>query len=89
MALHCTFVSELCPVGATLYGYYSNPVAIVIFVSFFGSIIVAQFLISLWKRTWTFPVWVFLGCAGEVLGYTGRIRKYIVHQTSPPAKVCF
>lgn len=76
MALHCTFVSELCPVGATLYGYYPNLAASVIFVIFFSSIIVAQFLLCFWKRTWTFTAWVVLGCAGEVLGYIGRIRKY-------------
>lgn len=73
MSNQCTSVSQQCPVSATLYGYYPNLGVNSFFVALFGALLISQFTIGAWKRTWTFMIAVSIGCFGEMMGYIGRL----------------
>jgi hypothetical protein len=69
----CNAVSPECPVSGTLYGYYPNLNANVFFAALFGLLLLAQIIIGITTRTWSFLLAVGLGVFGEMCGYIGRI----------------
>ncbi|KAF2463797.1 RTA1-domain-containing protein [Lindgomyces ingoldianus] len=69
----CTEISLACPIEATIYGYYPNLGANAFFAAFFGICMIAQILLGVKYRTWTYMIALTLGCLGEMVGYIGRI----------------
>jgi hypothetical protein len=69
----CTSVSPTCPVSATIYGYYPNLGGNSFFTAVFAVLLIAQLVIGVWKRTWSFTAWVSIACFLELLGYIGRL----------------
>lgn len=64
----CTEVSALCPVEATVLGYYPNLGSGVFFTIAFGLCMMASGVFGVWKRTWTYGVALTLGILLEALG---------------------
>ncbi|KYK59113.1 RTA1 domain protein [Drechmeria coniospora] len=69
----CHEVSALCPVEATVLGYYPNLGSSIFFTVAFGLCLVAAVPLAVWKRTWTYGAAVTLGLILETAGYVGRI----------------
>ncbi|KAI9890848.1 MAG: hypothetical protein M1814_003487 [Vezdaea aestivalis] len=70
---NCTSITPLCPVEATIYGYYPTLGSNAALLAIFALCALAQFTIGLWKKTWTFALVLTIGCAAEALGYAGRL----------------
>ncbi|KAF7559634.1 hypothetical protein G7046_g4517 [Stylonectria norvegica] len=68
----CTEVSDICPVSATVLGYYPSLGASIFFALAFGVLTIAAGVLGVWKRTWTFGVAITIGLLLECLGYVGR-----------------
>lgn len=64
----CTEVSAMCPVEATTLGYYPNKGLNSFIAAAFGLAMIMQLVIGVWKRTWSFSVFVVAGCALELAG---------------------
>lgn len=69
----CTQVSPLCPVEATVYGYYPNLGANAFFCASFAVFTIAQLVLGIRYKTWTWMIATVVGCAMESIGYGGRI----------------
>ncbi|KAK5113242.1 hypothetical protein LTR62_003578 [Meristemomyces frigidus] len=69
----CTQVSPDCPVYATLYGYRPNLAANALLLAIFSACTLAQLILGLRYRLKAFTIAVTIGCAGEAIGYGGRI----------------
>lgn len=69
----CTEVSESCPVSASTYGYSPNLAGNIILLVVFAACTIAQLALGLKYRLRAFTFAVTLGCAGEAIGYGGRI----------------
>ncbi|KAL9105084.1 MAG: hypothetical protein Q9163_000002 [Psora crenata] len=69
----CTEVTPYCPVEATIYGYYPTLAGNVFFVAVFGLCFLAQTILGLRYRTWTYLIALFFGTLGEVIGHVGRV----------------
>lgn len=70
---NCTAVSEACPVSSTIYGYYPSLGANAFFCAFFALALLANFILGIRYKTWTFMIALCLGCFAEAVGYVGRI----------------
>jgi hypothetical protein len=68
----CSEISALCPVEATVLGYYPNFGASIFFAIAFGLLLVAALGLSAWKRTWTYGAAIGIGLVLEMAGYVGR-----------------
>lgn len=44
-----------------------------LFAAIFGLILIAQLIIGIKSKTWSFCIWVTFGLVGEIVGYVGRI----------------
>lgn len=69
----CTAVSTICPVEASIYGYYPNLPANAFFLAVFALSFFAHLLQGVRYRTWSFMIAMTFGAALEVLGQGGRI----------------
>lgn len=69
----CTQVTPQCPVEATTYGYYPNLPGNAILLAVFAAVTVAQGILGLFYRLPSFGSVVTIACAGEAIGYGGRI----------------
>ncbi|KND92057.1 Uncharacterized protein C17G6.02c, partial [Tolypocladium ophioglossoides CBS 100239] len=69
----CTAVSPLCPVEATVLGYYPNLGSGVFFAVAFGLCLVAAAALGVSKRTWTYGAAITIGLVLETAGYVGRV----------------
>ncbi|PSN75265.1 RTA1-domain-containing protein [Corynespora cassiicola Philippines] len=72
----CTQVTSECPVEGTLYGYYPSLPANAFFTAFFALCFLLQLVFGIKYKTWTYMIALSLGCAGEAVGYAGRIMLY-------------
>ena len=70
---NCTTVTPQCPVVATRYGYYPSLAANAFFAALFLLCLVAQLILGIKYKTWTFLLGVGLGTFGEGVGYAGRL----------------
>ncbi|KAK7734232.1 hypothetical protein SLS53_007880 [Cytospora paraplurivora] len=69
----CTEVSPQCPVQATTLGYYPNLALNSFILAAFALAMIIQLVLGIWKKTWSFTIFIVLGCALEAAGYGGRI----------------
>ncbi|PTB66718.1 RTA1-domain-containing protein [Trichoderma citrinoviride] len=74
MARDCLEVSPLCPVQATVLGYYPNLGSGIFFAIVFGILTVASLVLGIWKKTYTYAIGLSIGLLLEMLGYIGRIQ---------------
>lgn len=71
--LECLSVGPDCPVQNSLYGYYPSLPGNAFFLAFFAICLIANTLLGIWKRTWTYLIAMFFGCLAQTIGYGGRI----------------
>jgi hypothetical protein len=64
----CHQVSALCPVEATVLGYYPNLGSGIFFTLAFGACLVAALSIGIYKRTWTYTAAITIGLVLETAG---------------------
>lgn len=62
-----------CTIEGTLYGYYPSIGANAFFTAFFAICFLVQLVNGIRFKTWTYMISLCLGCAGEAIGYGGRI----------------
>lgn len=62
-----------CTIEGTLYGYYPSLGANAFFAAFFALCFIVQLVLGIRYKTWTYMIALCLGCAGEAVGYGGRI----------------
>ncbi|KAL7807298.1 RTA1 like domain-containing protein [Trichoderma gracile] len=74
MPRDCTEVSALCPVEATVLGYYPNLGSGIFFAIVFGILTVGSLVLGIWKKTYTYAIGLSIGLLLEMLGYIGRIQ---------------
>ncbi|KAL7956190.1 RTA1 like domain-containing protein [Trichoderma compactum] len=74
MARDCLEISPLCPVEATVLGYYPNLGSGIFFAIVFGTLTVASLGLGIWKKTYTYAIGLSIGLVMEMLGYIGRIQ---------------
>ena len=70
---NCTSISPLCTIQETTYGYYPSIGSNAFFCVLFGLCCIAQIILGIRYRTWTYLIGLGIGCFGEALGYVGRI----------------
>lgn len=66
----CLEVSELCPVEASIYGYYPSRPANYFFAVVFGILLIVQLLQGIKWKSRSFSIAMFFGCLGECIGMT-------------------
>lgn len=64
----CTEVSALCPVSATVLGYYPNLGSGIFFAIVFGILTVGSLVLGIWKKTYTYAIGLSIGLLLEMLG---------------------
>ncbi|KAI0890261.1 RTA1-domain-containing protein [Annulohypoxylon maeteangense] len=69
----CTEVSPVCPVEATVLGYYPNLGVNAFLAAAFGACIIGLATTGIWKRTWGYSLALTAGCILEFAGYISRI----------------
>lgn len=69
----CVEVGPQCPVEGTIYGYFPSLGANAFFAGFFGLCCILQIIFGIKFKTWTYMIAIALGCAGELVGYIGRL----------------
>lgn len=65
---NCLQISTLCPVDATIYGYYPNMGANAFFLALFASCFIVQLFLGIKYRTWTYLIGLGFGTAAEAIG---------------------
>ncbi|KAI0132429.1 RTA1 like protein-domain-containing protein [Xylariales sp. AK1849] len=70
----CTEVSALCPVEATLLGYYPNLGANAFLSAGFGICLIGLLGVGAWKKTWGYSIALIAGCGLELAGYIARTQ---------------
>ena len=68
-----TKVTAECPVEFTIYGYYPSLPINAFFCALFAGCLLAQLVLGIRHRAWTFLLALGLGCLAEAIGYVGRI----------------
>ncbi|KAI1401184.1 RTA1-domain-containing protein [Hypoxylon fuscum] len=71
---HCTEVGPLCPVEATVLGYYPNLGVNAFLAAAFGLCIIGLVGTGVWKRTWGYSLALSVGCILEFAGYVARVQ---------------
>lgn len=69
----CLSVSAQCPVEATIYGYYPTLGGNAFFCAVFALCLIANLVLGIRYKTWTYMIALGFGCLGEAIGYIGRI----------------
>jgi hypothetical protein len=64
----CGEVSVVCPVEATVLGYYPNLGANATLAVGFGLCALVTAALGIWKKTWSYTAAVSAGCALEAAG---------------------
>jgi hypothetical protein len=64
----CNEVTPICPVEATTLGYYPNKGINTFFAIAFGAAAVVTFVVGTWKKTWSYMVFITMGCSLELAG---------------------
>lgn len=64
----CVEVSDICPVEATVLGYYPNRGSGIFFAVAFALCMIAAAVLGVWKRTWTFGAAITVGLILETAG---------------------
>jgi hypothetical protein len=64
----CNEVSVYCPVEATTLGYFPNRGINSFFAAAFGLVGLTALVLGVWKRTWSFTVFLTFGCMLELAG---------------------
>ncbi|KAH8595311.1 RTA1 like protein-domain-containing protein [Bisporella sp. PMI_857] len=72
----CTKITPECPVEKTVYGYYPSLGGNAIFAALFTLCAIAQLVLGIKYRLKLYTTVVILGCAGEAIGYVGRIMMH-------------
>lgn len=72
----CTEVTPQCPVSATTYGYRPDLAGNIILLVVFSICTIAQLFLGLRHKLRAFTCAVTVGCAGEAIGYGGRIMMH-------------
>ena len=67
----CT--SATCPPSLSVYGYAPSLGANAFFTAFFAGSVLLQLGLAIRWRSWSFGACMAVGCAGELVGYAGRI----------------
>ncbi|KAI1498702.1 rta1 domain protein [Biscogniauxia marginata] len=70
----CTEVGPLCPVEATVLGYYPNLGINAFLAAGFGLCILGIAGTGIWKRTWGYSAALTAGCVLEFAGYIARVQ---------------
>ncbi|KAI0120368.1 RTA1-domain-containing protein [Hypoxylon sp. NC0597] len=70
---HCTEVGPLCPVSATVLGYYPNLGVNAFLAAAFGLCMIGLVGTGIWKRTWGYSAALTAGCILEFAGYVARV----------------
>ncbi|RDW93489.1 RTA1 domain-containing protein [Aspergillus mulundensis] len=70
---NCTSVTPACPVSGTTLGYSPNLAGNLILLIVFAVCGLAQLWLGVRYKVRLYTTLVFLGCAGEVVGYIGRL----------------
>ncbi|KAI1143125.1 RTA1-domain-containing protein [Hypoxylon sp. FL0543] len=70
---HCTEVGPLCPVSATVLGYYPNLGVNAFLAAAFGLCMIVLVGTGIWKRTWGYSTALTAGCILEFAGYVARV----------------
>ncbi|KAL9124220.1 MAG: hypothetical protein Q9217_006427 [Psora testacea] len=70
---NCTAVTPECPVELTIYGYYPSLGANAFFLAIFAICFIANTVLGLRFKTWTYLIAMFFGTLAEAIGYAGRI----------------
>lgn len=73
---NCTTITPDCPVSATTYGYIPNLPANSILLAIFALCLLSQIGAGIYYRTYSFLVFLAIGCTFEVLGYAGRVMMH-------------
>lgn len=74
----CTQITPTCPVDASVYGYQPSLGANFFFLAWFAILGVAQFVLGLRYKTWTYWIAMTLACLFQVIGYIGRVMLHNV-----------
>ncbi|KAI1209820.1 RTA1-domain-containing protein [Annulohypoxylon truncatum] len=69
----CTEVSPVCPVEATVLGYYPNLGVNAFLAAAFGLCVIGLVTTGIWKRTWGYSAALTAGCILEFAGYISRV----------------
>ena len=70
---NCVKITTECPVEYTIYGYYPNLGVNAFFCAFFAIFTTINLFLTLRFKTFFFGYLIVPGCAGEMVGYIGRI----------------
>jgi hypothetical protein len=73
---NCHSLSSECPVEYTIYGALFNLPAMLFFSILFFLILLAQIYYFIRYRTTSFSVFIFLGCAFQILGSVSRVAMH-------------
>ncbi|RAH72999.1 RTA1-domain-containing protein [Aspergillus aculeatinus CBS 121060] len=73
---NCAEVTPQCPVSATTYGHRPNLGSNCLFAAIFGFCAVYQLVAGIRSRQTMFTIALTVGCAMELIGYTGRIKMH-------------
>ncbi|KAI1462152.1 RTA1-domain-containing protein [Annulohypoxylon moriforme] len=73
----CTEVSPICPVEATVLGYYPNLGVNAFLAAAFGLCIIGLVTTGIWKRTWGYSAALTAGCILEFAGYVSRVLLHL------------
>lgn len=65
---NCTQVSDICPVEASIYGYYPSLGGNAFFAAFFGICMVVQLFQGIKWKSRTYMIAMVFGCLGESVG---------------------
>ena len=65
---NCTDISDVCPVQASIYGYYPSLGGNAFFAAFFGICLVVQLFQGLKWKSRAFMIALVFGCLGESIG---------------------
>ncbi|KAK6079621.1 rta1 domain-containing protein [Seiridium cupressi] len=86
----CTEVSALCPVAATVLGYYPNLGVNAFLATGFGICLIALIVVGAWKRTWGYSAALIAGCILELAGYIGRVQLHYnpYNQSAFETQIC-
>ena len=76
----CVSVNASCPVEATIYGYYPNLAGNALFAAIFGICMIAQLVLGVYYKTWTFMIALSLGCLSETVGMLNRLLSFIPNE---------
>ena len=64
----CTQVSPVCPVELTTLGYYPNRGINIFFAIGFGLAAIIALSLGIWKKTWSYSLFITAGCVLELAG---------------------